>query len=197
MHEGAENGIDMHRPGGPVEWRATAREDALMGFRRVITGHDSNGKAVIVKDEQVDSIQAGGFSYDPMWAIDVDAVVPNDGSIPNRTDFFPAFGGVRVITWVAQPAMAEAIAASMEEMEAAAPGLVAHMEMDNPGMHTTQTIDVDVVLSGEIWMELDNGVITHLKQGDVVIQNGTRHKWENRTSTPTTVLSVLVGAKKG
>jgi mannose-6-phosphate isomerase-like protein (cupin superfamily) len=84
----------------------------------------------------------------------------------------------------------------MEEMEAVMPGGLQYMEAENPGMHTTQTIDVDVIISGEIWMELDNGVVTHLKTGDVVIQNGTRHKWENRTSTPTTVLSVIVGAKK-
>ena len=56
---------------------------------------------------------------------------------------------------------------------------------DDPGMHTTPTIDIDVVLSGEIWMEVDHGKEVHLKQGDVLIQNGTRHRWTNRTNTPT------------
>lgn len=167
-----------------------------MGIRRVITGHDSNGKAVILADEQVASVTAGGFSFDPMWASDVEAVVPNDGSIPTNPTFFPAFGESRVFTWVAQPGSVESPAASMEEMEAAAPGLVAHMEADNPGMHTTQTIDVDVILSGEIWMEVDDGVQTHLKAGDVVIQNGTRHRWDNRSDQPTVVLSVILGAKR-
>jgi len=63
-------------------------------------------------------------------------------------------------------------------------------------MHTSQTVDVDVVLSGEIWMEVDDGVTVHLKTGDVVVQNGTRHRWENRTDKDTVVLSVLVGARK-
>jgi hypothetical protein len=45
-------------------------------------------------------------------------------------------------------------------------------------------------------MEVDNGQQVHLKQGDVLIQNGTRHKWMNKTSTPTVMLSVLIGADK-
>ena len=126
--------------------------------------------------------------------VDDEAVVPNDGSIPANPQFFPAFGAARVITWVARPMNAPVEAATPEDFESVAPGLAAHMEADNPGMHTTQTIDVDVVLSGEIWMEVDGGVTVHLKQGDVVIQNGTRHRWENRTQQDTVVLSVLVGA---
>ena len=165
-----------------------------MGIRRVITGHDHNGKAVILADEEVASISAGGFSYDPMWASDVAAVVPNDGSIPSHPTFFPGPSGARVFTWIAQPEGADVPAATLEEMEAAAPGIMSYLEPDHPGMHTTQTIDVDVILSGEIWMEVDNGVETHLKAGDIVIQNGTRHAWHNRTNQPTVVLSVLIGA---
>ena len=167
-----------------------------MPFRRVITGHDSSGASIILTDELVESIAAGGFSYDPMWATDAAALVPNDGGIPNRPAFFPASGGTRVLTWVAAPTGAIAPDATPEEIEAAAPGLAGHMEPDEPGMHTTQTIDVDVVLRGEIWMEVDHGKEVHLKPGDVVIQNGTRHRWHNRTDTPTVVLSVLVGADK-
>lgn len=165
-----------------------------MSFRRVITGHDSSGASIILADEQVESITAGGFSYDPMWATDVATVVPNDGGIPNRPAFFPVAGGIRVLTWVAAPSGAIAPDATPEEIEAAAPGLAAHMESDEPGMHTTQTIDVDVVMLGEIWMEVDHGREVHLSAGDVVIQNGTRHRWHNRTDSPTVVLSVLVGA---
>jgi mannose-6-phosphate isomerase-like protein (cupin superfamily) len=131
-----------------------------------------------------------------MWATDVAAVVPNEGGIPNRPAFFPAPGGTRVFTWVAAPSGAIAPDATPEEIEAAAPGLLAHMEAENPGMHTTQTIDVDIVMRGEIWMEVDHGREVHLKPATVVIQNGTRHRWHNRTDTPTVVLSVIVGASK-
>jgi mannose-6-phosphate isomerase-like protein (cupin superfamily) len=167
-----------------------------MSFRRVVTGHDSSGASIILADEQVESITAGGFSFDPMWATDVAAVVPNDGGIPTGPAFFPARGGIRVLTWVAAPSGAIAPDATPEEIESAAPGLLAHMEPDEPGMHTTQTIDVDAVMSGEIWLEVDHGREVQLRPGDVVIQNGTRHRWHNRTDKPTVVLSVIVGADK-
>ena len=165
-----------------------------MAFRRVITGHDSTGAAVFLSDELVDTISAGGFSYDPIWATDNAPIVPNDGSIPAHPDFFPLPSGSRVVTWVAQPHGAVAPEATLEEFERAAPGMASYMESEDPGMHTTPTIDIDVVLSGEIWMEVDNGKEVHLKQGDVLVQNGTRHRWTNRTNTPTVMLSVVLGA---
>jgi mannose-6-phosphate isomerase-like protein (cupin superfamily) len=67
---------------------------------------------------------------------------------------------------------------------------------DEYGMHTTNTIDYDIILSGEIWIEVDNGAEVHLKQGDCVIQNGTRHAWRNRGSAPCVMASVMVGAKR-
>ena len=48
--------------------------------------------------------------------------------------------------------------AAMAEMEEKLPGFLAYLEPDNPGMHTTDTIDFEVVLSGEVILELDNGV---------------------------------------
>ncbi len=51
-------------------------------------------------------------------------------------------------------------------------------------MHSTDTIDYAIVVSGEIWMELDDGAEVHLKQGDVVIHNGTKHAWRARSPEP-------------
>jgi mannose-6-phosphate isomerase-like protein (cupin superfamily) len=166
-----------------------------MSFRRVTTGH-RDGKAVILTDEQVPSTTAGSFSFDPMWATDAPCVVPNDGSLPAHPQFFPGPGAARVITWVIHPDGADLPAATPEEFEAAAPGMGAHLEPDNPGMHTTQTVDVDIIMSGEIWMEVDDGAEVHLHAGDVVIQNGTRHRWSNRSTATTVVLSVMLGAER-
>lgn len=94
-------------------------------------------------------------------------------------------------------------AVSYEDMEGAAagleaelPGMLAVMEPDNPGMHTTDTIDVGMVLSGEVWLELDDGETRKVSAGDVVIQNGTRHRWENRAQEPCVMTFVLVGAHR-
>ncbi len=76
------------------------------------------------------------------------------------------------------------------------PGLLDAMELDNPGMHTTDTIDFDIVLSGEVYLELDDGPEVRLTAGDCVIQNGTRHAWHNRSDEPVTMASALVGARR-
>jgi quercetin dioxygenase-like cupin family protein len=76
------------------------------------------------------------------------------------------------------------------------PGLASHMERDNPGMHTTDTIDFEYILSGEIVLELDDGAEVVLHPGDTVVQNGTRHRWHNRSSEPAVYVAFLVGAHR-
>ena len=61
-------------------------------------------------------------------------------------------------------------------------------------MHTTATVDYEVVLSGRVVLELDDGETRELKAGDTVIQNGTRHAWRNPFDEPCLLAVVLVGA---
>jgi quercetin dioxygenase-like cupin family protein len=76
------------------------------------------------------------------------------------------------------------------------PGMAEVLETDNPGMHTTDTVDFDVILSGEIYLELDDGAEVLLKAGDCVVQNGTRHAWRNRSSENCVIAVTLVGAAR-
>lgn len=73
-------------------------------------------------------------------------------------------------------------------------GLIDAFEPDGSGMHRTHSIDYDIVLDGEIWLELDDGAETLLKAGDIVVQGGTRHAWRNRNDCDATMVFVLVGA---
>jgi quercetin dioxygenase-like cupin family protein len=86
--------------------------------------------------------------------------------------------------------------AAMGEIEAKLPGLMAHMEIDDPGMHTTDTTDFEIVLSGEIVLELDDGAEVTLSPGDTVVQNGTRHRWRNPGTEPAVLGVFLVGAHR-
>jgi hypothetical protein len=86
------------------------------------------------------------------------------------------------------------IAAAAAEFEAALPGLASYLEPDAPGMHTTDTVDFEVVLEGEVWLELDDGVEVHLRPGDTVVQNGTRHAWRNHGDTTARLAVFLIGA---
>lgn len=69
-------------------------------------------------------------------------------------------------------------------------------EMDSPGMHTTDTVDMEIMLSGEIVLELDDGAETTLRAGDVNIQNGTRHRWHNRGDVPAVMVVAMVGGSR-
>jgi quercetin dioxygenase-like cupin family protein len=75
------------------------------------------------------------------------------------------------------------------------PGLIDAFEPDGSGFHTTPSVDYDVVLEGEICLELDDGAETLLRRGDVVIQGGTRHAWRNRSNADAVMMFVLIGAK--
>jgi mannose-6-phosphate isomerase-like protein (cupin superfamily) len=81
-------------------------------------------------------------------------------------------------------------------MERALPGMAAHMEPDEPGMHTTDTVDYEFVVSGRVVLELDDGATVELGPGATVVQNGTRHAWRNPFDEPCQMVVVLVGATR-
>ncbi len=72
------------------------------------------------------------------------------------------------------------------------PDIAATLEPDF--MHTTETIDYNIVLSGERWCELDDGGEVHLKAGDCLVQCGTRHAWRNKGSEMCVKAAIMVGA---
>jgi hypothetical protein len=87
-------------------------------------------------------------------------------------------------------------AAAGAEYMKAIPGLAEQFEIAHPGMHTTDTVDYSMLLSGEIHLELDDGQRKRLEPHDIVIQQGTRHAWRNLGAAPATMLFVLVAAAR-
>jgi mannose-6-phosphate isomerase-like protein (cupin superfamily) len=173
-----------------------------MHVRRVVTGKTPEGKSVFVSDSRVAPIAPAltpGAEFHTIWGSDVVTQLPQDGTMPAFTQWFPPPGGYRVGLFTVAPANAPApqvtdMAAAFAELEQQLPGLMGHMEPDAPGMHTTQTIDVELVISGEVWLELDDGAEVRLGPGDTVVQNGTRHAWRNKTNEPCVLLVTLIGA---
>jgi mannose-6-phosphate isomerase-like protein (cupin superfamily) len=175
-----------------------------MRVRRVVTGHDDAGKAVFASDELVDPVTVAlipGGAFHLLWGADQPPTFPDDGAPTPQPTYFPPLGGYRFGLFTVPPATGSApgeldLEAALAEVEGKLPGLVAHMEADNPGMHTTDTIDFEVVLSGEVILELDDGVEKVLRPGDTVVQNGTRHRWSNRGAEPAVVAVMLIGAHR-
>jgi mannose-6-phosphate isomerase-like protein (cupin superfamily) len=174
-----------------------------MRVRQVVTGHDESGHAVVASDVEVAQVTlklSPSTEYHLLWSSDNTETVPNEGVPPVRSTFFPAAGGYRFFLLTLLPNanydfLAEAdIEAGLREMDEKMPGLRDHSEPDNPGMHRTDTVDFEVVLSGEVTLELDDGVETVLGVGDTNVQNGTRHRWHNRGSEPATMACFIVGA---
>jgi mannose-6-phosphate isomerase-like protein (cupin superfamily) len=80
---------------------------------------------------------------------------------------------------------------ALEEIQQKLPGMIEVLEFDHPGMHTTDTVDFDVIISGEAYLELDDGAEVLLKAGDGVIQNGTPHAWHNRSSEKCCFIDII------
>ena len=141
-------------------------------IRRVVTGHDENGKAVVLTDEICKNVISGrkGAQSTVVWST---GEFPADNSSGED-------GGAR------KPATTDP-KGSVFRIVQYEPGVA-------PRVHRTDSIDYAVVMSGEIDMELDDGVAVHLKQGDVVVQRGTIHNWINRGSVPCTIAFSLIAA---
>ena len=164
--------------------------------RRVVTGVDQSGKSVFVSDTEVDGtfVAGSGTMYD-VWGVDGAFEAPNDGGTPSYTTFFPPSVGFRYVVATFPPDTSGEDAPPPQDVDALLPGAGEFLEADNPGMHTTQTVDIGVVLSGELWLELDDGAEVQIGPGDIVVQNGTRHAWRNKSDQPCTVAYALVGAQ--
>jgi len=141
--------------------------------RRVVTGHDSQGRAVATIDEVSQNLRSArpgatacvvwtsqGFPVDNTGEAD-DGLRQTGTTLDNGTVF-------RIL-----------------ELQ---PG-------NTPRIHRTDSLDYAVIMSGEIDMELESGSITHLKAGDVIVQRGTVHNWVNRGTEPCVIAFVLIAAK--
>jgi quercetin dioxygenase-like cupin family protein len=167
-------------------------------MRRVVTGHDASGRAVVIIDDRPTPVlleKAGGLRLTELWAT---SEAPADFCATDRARrerrIEPdAMGSVfRVIEY---PPDAERLKTLEPEVHFASMGAQAAdaAKRRHPGMHRTKTLDYSIVLSGEIYAVLDDGEV-RLSAGDVLVQQGTNHAWSNRTNRPCRIAFVLIDA---
>ena len=138
--------------------------------RRVVTGHDKNGKARVIIDELSDNVisRRAGQQSTVIWA--TDRTPPN---LEALNDLSPDVKSTTV-----------------------ANGTVFRVSRFEPGVaprnHRTASMDYAVVLSGQIDMELDDGEVVNLRAGDVLVQRGTVHNWTNPGTEPCIIAFVLM-----
>jgi mannose-6-phosphate isomerase-like protein (cupin superfamily) len=172
-------------------------------YRRVVTAN-VDGKSIARSDEQLPAYQfksVPNYEHTLVWVNPTtpdlreeqkfdrypDSVVPGPGGTSLHFVTFPPGSVFADPSFDGEAATSEALIRLR--------GLADHFEKEDPAMHKTNTVDYSVVYEGEIWLELDDAKTIHLKRGDVVVQNGTRHAWRNKGATPVTMLFFLNGAK--
>jgi mannose-6-phosphate isomerase-like protein (cupin superfamily) len=180
-----------------------------MQIKRVVTAVDADGRSVFQEDASVAPVVPQALAGTRLWRIwGTEGTITAPARLPARSQgdtFFPGRGGTRfgILTMQPQPRNAAAaespdaqtMARGAEALEQHLPGLLRHMEPDQPGMHTTQTIDYDVVLAGTLTLELDDGAEVDLPAGSCIVQNGTRHAWRNYGREPATLAYVIIDAR--
>ena len=170
----------------------------------VVTGQTKSGKSVIVSHAPMQPITAGlmpGYEFYRLWGDESHPVLPSDGSPLIQQEWFPRRDGFRFAMFTVPPASSVRTSpaptqAQLQEVRQKLPGMLEVLEPDHPGMHTTDSVDFDVVVFGEIVLELDDGAEALLKAGDCVVQNGTRHAWHNRSAEKCVIASCLIGAER-
>ncbi len=162
----------------------------------MVTGHDADGRPTIVEDGPlprfVERRAIPGMADGVVWATGgesegdaVVSVVPGPGETRFLTVTLPPAA-------VFESAQFDPIAAAAEDADVI-PGLAELFDPDDPGMHATPTVDYVVVLAGEVHLVMEGGEETVVRQGDIVIQNGTRHAWRNMSERPATLATVMIG----
>ncbi|MDQ6526923.1 cupin domain-containing protein [Nocardioides sp. LHD-245] len=168
----------------------------------MISANDENGNPVFTEDSTIEARSAEalpGVAMHHIWGAD-ERILPRDGSQPSWHSHFPPTDGWRFVLLTLQPGQAAApiedpTESQLEELEETFPGLLTTVEPGTDGMHMSETIDLVVVVSGPITLELSDSQAKELQTGDVIVQVGNVHRWVNRGTEPCVVAAVVVGTK--
>lgn len=170
----------------------------MPNFRRIVTGHDANGRAVVMIEDSPAAVvleKAGGLRLTELWTTsETPAAFSNEDRKRRERKIEPDANGT-VFRVIEYPPDAQRLKSIQPEAHFASMGARAADAKGrrHPGMHKTKTLDYAIVLSGEIYAMLDEGEVL-LKAGDVLIQQGTNHAWSNRTDQPAVIAFVLIDA---
>jgi uncharacterized cupin superfamily protein len=165
--------------------------------RRVITAQRPTGESTFAVDEEVEAIvhPTSGMSCWLVWGADDVTELPADGVERYDRTFFPSTPAGYRVHQVEFPARGAEHAPARGTWPAYGLGDGVMQLPGADGMHWTQTVDIVIVLSGEIGLAQDDGREVVLHAGDVLVQNGANHAWRPR-DVPCRVCFVNLGAER-
>src|SRR5690349_24276047 len=170
-------------------------------IRRVVTGHDKDGKSIFVMDGKAPNVlemaSMPGVALTDLWRTKASPASNggNADAAKGKIKLEPPASGtiLRIVEFPPDSRWRKSADAAKAFASIGAGGPPDHGSADAM-MHCTATVDYIIVLKGEIYAILDKGEKL-LKAGDILIQRGTNHSWSVRTKEPAIVAAVLIGAK--
>ena len=169
--------------------------------RRVVTGHDANGNATVLFDGPAPNARhrKSGITSTMLWRTETSPPEYSAGDDWSLGEFpvAPPPGGAifRVVDFPPENDMPDIDNAAMLAEMGLDPEQNAGREGVHSSLHTTQSVDFAIIMSGEIDMILDTGEV-HLEAGDTFVQQATAHGYINRGSEPCRVAFVLIDATR-
>jgi hypothetical protein len=179
-------------------------------MRRIVTGHNAQGKAEIVSEgpppTTMEFKAIPGTVFYEIWNTNASPapipVKPDNAPDPTLRPIqlhpTPQGSIIRFVDippdTVQENISAADIAAGFSQLNAAGAATSHNSDAPHKLMHRTETIDYGILISGELWLIVDEGE-TKLNVGDVVIQRGTNHAWANRSNEPARMLFILLDGK--
>ena len=168
--------------------------------RRVVTGHDDDGKAIVLMDGVAENVKirsGTGIGSTLLWMTDETPsdMTGNADAAERETAVPPPING-SIFRTVEFPPEKNAEGGLSNDEVRAQMGVErggSEKPARHPGMHRTASIDYAVIMAGEIDMLMDDSEV-HLVAGDVVVQMGTNHAWANRGDEPCQIAFILIGA---
>lgn len=178
---------------------------ALPDFKRVVTGHDTSGQAVVAlcgpTANNFPLKAVPGTVFYEVWNSATSPAPLDNGADPTDKPLQLSPGAlgsvIRVVDIppdsVQNQVSAEDAAAAFAEIGESHAG-TGQADSKHKLMHRTETLDYGIVTEGEVWLVLDEEEV-HLKRGDIVVQRGTNHAWSNRTEQMARMVFILLDGR--
>ena len=178
---------------------------ALPEFKRVVTGHNQQGLAIVASNGPTPNVfplsSVPGTVFYELWNSSTSPAVLDNASDPSSKPLQlspgPLGSVIRVVDIppdsVQNAVSAEDAAAAFAEIGEPHAG-TGQANSRHKLMHRTETLDYGIVTEGEVWLVLDEEEV-HLKRGDVVVQRGTHHAWSNRTEAMARMVFILLDGR--
>ena len=157
--------------------------------RRVLLAESEDGSSFVAREDQVEPSAFPGIGQlFSLWGTDSVLELPDAGTVPPFEGTFPPVGGFRVFMTRFSPNEA-----SLSEVD----DMPEHLNMPSASdMHSSDTVDVNILLSGSLDCVLSDQSVVKLTAGDMIVLNGAEHSWHNSSAEEAVMLFFLTGASR-